>query len=381
MVYYLGYYDTLQNKEQWRGVAPTAANKMSYILSSLERAGYNVEIISPAATMKNKFYKGKTTQIGTHSRLKLFSTWPYKPRISRYLGRIHIRLQMYFYFLRNIKQEDTVIVYHSLSIMRAVRLLKKMCKFRLIIEAEEIYGDIKNNIRISDKELKYFQIADGYLFPAKQLEQKANLDHKPYVLIHGNYKAEPDKSGVFKKPEWQDKIHCVYAGTLDPRKGGALLAAKSALYLPENYYIHILGAGDKDRVNLIRSQIDEIVSQGSCGVSYDGCLRGDSFVQFLQRCQIGLSTQTPDGNYNNTSFPSKILTYMSNDLPVVTVRIPVVEDSAVHKYMHYYDDPTPLSIAEAIQNAVHSEKNHNGKEALAELDRQCVNALSELLGK
>lgn len=380
MIYYLGFYDTLENKAQWRGVAPTAANKMTYIISALEKGGHTVEVISPATTMKNKFFKGKTVPIGRCSRLKLFATWPHKSRILRFLGGWHMKIQVFFYMLSHVKSDDTVIVYHSLALMKRVRLLKRLCRFKLIIEAEEIYGDIQNNKRISNKELRYFQIADGYLFPAKQLEQKVNLEHRPYVLIHGTYQAEEDRGGQFQKPEWKDKVHCVYAGTLDPRKGGAALAAKAAMYLPQNYYVHILGAGGKDRIDIIKSQIEEVKQKGSCGVSYDGCLRGESFTRFLQCCQVGLSTQTPDGDYNDTSFPSKILTYMSNGLPVVTVRIPVVEKSAVHAYMNYYEDATPESIAAAIQTTVNSKNRKNGREALFELDEQCVKELSLLLG-
>lgn len=378
-IYYLGYYDTTDNRKQHRMVAPTAANKMTYIVSALERAGYEVMVISPASTMTNKFFKGKLTPIGQHSRLKLFFTWPHKPRFLRLIGRLQGNLQSIIYLLCHVKKNDTMIVYHSLPLMRIVRLLKAFCKFKLIIEVEEIYGDIQNNKHISNKEDKYFQIADGYLFPAKMLEQSVNHSRKPYVLVHGSYQPENKLGGQFKKPEWQNKIHCVYAGNLDPRKKGAFLAAKAAMHLPENYYVHILGAGGKERVELIKSQIDEIVKQGSCSVSYDGCLRGEDFTRFLQYCHIGLNTQTPEGEYINTSFPSKLLTYMANGLPVVTVRTPVIEESAIHEYMHYYENPTPQNIAKAIQDAFESENNKNGRDALIELDHQFIIALQSLL--
>lgn len=379
-IYYLGIYDTIENKQQHRMVAPTAVNKMTYIFSALEKAGYSVDVISPAPTMSNKFFKGKITPIGQHSRLKLFFTWPHKLRLLRFIGRLQIKFQTITYLLSKVKKDDTLIVYHSLSLMRIVRLLKKIRKFKLIIDVEEIYGDIQNSKHISDKELKYFQIADSYMFPAKALEQMINHSKKPYVLVHGSYLPEAERGGQFKKQEWQNKIHCVYAGNLDPRKQGALLAAKAALYLPENYHIHILGAGSKDRIALIQSQIDEIISQGSCGVSYDGCLRGENFTRFLQYCHIGLNTQTPEGKYINTSFPSKLLTYMANGLPVITVRTPIIEESAIHEYMYYYDEPTPQTIAKTIQNVMASPSTKNGRDALFELDQQFVSDLQKLLG-
>lgn len=379
MIYYLGFYDTLENREQYRAAAPTAVNKMTYIISAMEKTGHTVEVVSPAPTLTNKFFKGKSAQLGQRSRLILFATWPHKARITRLFGNWHMKLQVLFYMLRHVKNDDTVVVYHSLALMGLVRLLKRIRKFRLIIEAEEIYGDIQNKKRVSQKELKFFQIADGYIFPANRMEKKINTDHKPYVLIHGTYQAEEKREGQFRKPEWQDKIHCVYAGTLDPRKGGAMLAAKAAMHLPQNYYIHILGAGGKLSIDPLQAQIEEVKQKGGCGVSYDGCLRGEQFIRFLQFCQLGLSTQTPDGDYNDTSFPSKILTYMANGLPVVTVRIPVVEESAVNRYMHYYDDPTPESIAAAILAATKEHQKTDSRAVIADLDRDFRNRMQMLL--
>lgn len=69
----------------------------------------------------------------------------------------------------------------------------------------------------------------------------------------------------------------------------------------------------------------------------------------LQMCDIGLSTQIPEAEYNNTSFPSKVLSYMSNGLQVISARIPAIEASPVGRYIHYYDEQTPEKIAEGIQ--------------------------------
>lgn len=365
LIYYLGYYDTYENKDEGRSHAPAASNKMTYIVSALERNGHTVEIVSPSMTQNNRFLKGKTVPIGERSRLKLFASFPYRPRVLRVLGRWLLKGQIVWYLLRRLKKDDVVMAYHSLALMNRIRLLKRFRKFRLLLEVEEIYGDVMQNAKVSQKELDFFRIADGYLFPARRLGEKVNTENKPQALIHGTYECEKLSAESFS----DDKIHCVYAGTLDPRKGGAANAVKAARFLPANYHVHILGNGSEIQVKEIRELVDRIKQVSACGISYDGCRHGEEFSAFLQKCQIGLSTQNPDGCYNDTSFPSKILTYMANGLQVVTVRIPVVEESAVHDKMHYYDDPQPEKIAAAIQAAAAGEEKDT-RSVLEALDLQ-----------
>ena len=379
LIYYLGYYDTQDNKEENRAIALAATNKMTYIISALEKLGHTVQIISPSATLNNRFYKGKRLPVGTRSSVKLFATWPYRIRLLRWIGRAFLRISSMCYLLHNIKKDDTVIVYHSLALINCVKWLKKLRNCRLIMEIEEFYGDVMEKQKVSDREQKYFQIADGYLFPAKQLEEKVNVGKKPYTLIHGTYQTEWDRKCRFIEPEYQNKIHCVYAGTLDPRKGGAENAVNAAMHLSEQFHIHILGFGHERELEHIREVIDRVRKTSQCTVTYDGCFSGEAFVEFLQKCQIGLSTQNPEGIYNDTSFPSKILTYMANGLQVVTVRIPVVERSAVDRNMHYYNAPIPEEIAAAIRAAAESDQNQDGRSALLVLDAEFTEKLEKLL--
>ncbi len=378
-IFYIGFYNTNENAYEGRSHNLAASNKMTYIVSAMEKLGYSVDVISASATTKKSFFRGKTVPLGERSQLRLFTTWPYSPRVLRILGRYHLRVQMMWYLLRYIKKGDTVLVYHSLALMGRIRWLKRLKKIRLIIEVEEFYGDVMQNQDVSDKEQKFFQIADGYLFPAKRLEQKVNIKKKPHVIIHGTYQAEEDLGAHFEKPEWQHKIHCVYAGTFDPRKGGVQAAVNAAKYLPAGYHMHILGAGSQKDILAIKRKLEEISQLGSCTASYDGCLRGEQFTRFLQCCHIGLSTQNPNAAFNDTSFPSKILTYMTNGLQVVTVRIPVVEESSVGKWMHYYDKQDPEQIAAAIRSVAECEDKVDVRSVIADLDREFMKNMRDLL--
>ena len=67
------------------------------------------------------------------------------------------------------------------------------------------------------------------------------------MVIYGTYNVEKQIANKFD----DGKIHCVYAGTFDPRKGG-MSAVNAAKFLDEKYHIHILGFGtEKDKKLLI----------------------------------------------------------------------------------------------------------------------------------
>ena len=152
----------------------------------------------------------------------------------------------------------------------------------------------------------------------------------------------------------------------------------AAEYLSENFWVHILGFGTDAEVRDMKQKISEMNSKIAATITYDGLLQGKEYISFMQKCQIGLSTQNPNAKFNNTSFPSKILSYMANGLRVVTVRIPVVEASAIGDDMYYYDKQEPKEIAEAIQS-VDFKDGYDGRRKIQELDEKFKNDLKRLL--
>lgn len=374
---YLAYYDTPENAAENRNVGLAAANKMTYICDALNRAGQTVEIISASGTKNKKGCRGKTVQLSEMTSLKLFSCMGAGSVLQRVLGRNILKLKLFFYLLCHIQKRETVIVYHSVAYAGMVTLLKRLKDFRLILEVEEIYADVNGREQDRQKEYRVFSAADAYILPAEQLNQKINPSGKPYTLICGTYQAEPDRNCRFEEPSLQNKIHCVYAGTLDPRKGGQA-AIRAAQFLPENYHMHIIGFGSEKDFSETMKLLEQTAPKCRCGLTYDGCLRGEEYIRFLQSCQIGLCTQNSDAAFTDTSFPSKILSYMANGLQVVTVRIPAVEESPVGQYMSYYDDPAPEAIAKTIM-AVDVSETKDSRSVLETLDREFVQNIKTLL--
>ncbi len=367
---YIGHY-AIPSKHCNRYVALSAVNKMSYICDAINESGYPIEILSASTSKKSA--RGENCQIAENRKLKLFPSAGRKNLFHRIINRIVSKVSFFCYLLFSLKKKDTVIVYHSLGFMKTINFFKRLKGFNLILEVEEIYGDVLNEPKTVAKELKFFKKADAYIFPTKMLDEKINTEGKPSVIIHGTYQVEEEKERLFN----DGKIHVVYAGTLDPRKGGALAATMSGAYLPENYHVHILGFGSEEEKRNIQNLVNEVQARTKCTVTYDGVKSGEEYIQFLQSCDIGLSTQNPDAAFNETSFPSKILSYMANGLRVVSIRIPAIETSAIGEYMYYYDKQTPEEIAKAIIQI--NDDDYQGKQIISELNVKFISDIVFLL--
>lgn len=241
------------------------------------------------------------------------------------------------------------------------------------MEVEEIYQDARDYSEyIKQSELNMFESADAYIFSTELLEQKLNHNHKPFVVIYGTYKVE---SQFVDK--WDDgKIHVVYAGTFDPRKGGASAAVTAAMYLPSNYHLHVLGFGSENEVEDIKMKVNVVNEQAKAVVTYEGLLLGRDYIEFIQRCHIGLSTQNPDAIFNATSFPSKILSYMANGLAVVSVKIDAVTQASIGNDINYYIKQSPEEIANTIMQV---DIQKDCRDVITELNSEFIRKVKLLL--
>lgn len=373
---YLGYYDLPEHTNEQRYFAFSAKGKMDYLLSVLQRIGYEVEVVSASHTLGSSACPGKVVPLREGGTLRLFSTSPWGSLPFRVISRGWMRAQLFFWLLRNLKRGQPILVYHSAGYARLVALARRVRRFRLILEVEEIYADVTESGSVRRKESSAFRHADAFIFPTDLLNDTLNRKSKPYAVVHGTYRGEP----AHDVARLNDRIHVVYAGTFDPRKGGALAAAAAAEYLDNRYHVHIIGSGTKSDTDALLSLIEKVSARTECRLTYDGLLAGEDYIRFLQSCDIGLSTQRPDAAFNETSFPSKVLSYMANGLRVVSIRIAALERSQVSDLLHYYDSDNPAALAAAIQ-AVDLCAPYDSRERIRRLDDEFCAALSELISR
>lgn len=368
---YIGYYDTNPDR---RISSPAAVDKMNYIADVVSRIAGSAEIIS-CSTYSPIADKAHIESITDRITVRYMRTRrKHKTKAGILYDVLYDRLGLLFFLIKNINKNDTIIVYHSLLNMKVIQLLRRIKKARIVLEVEEVYNDVGGLKRDTRKEeISYIQSGDAYIFPTEIMNKELNKGNKKSVIVHGTYKTNDFCTSRFS----DGKIHIVYAGTFEQKKGGALIAIDSAQYLSADYVLHILGFGNELEIKSVTDRIEEIKDKCECQLLYEGKKMGKEYTEFISRCDIGLSSQNPEGDYNNTSFPSKILSYMCNGLKVVSVRIPVVETSNINGGIWYYDSSNPKKLADAIMEA--SKDKIDPRKMIRELDKRFEGDIQEVL--
>jgi len=222
---------------------------MAYILDTIKKS-HSCTLVSLAVYKKHQWKAVSSRKIRLDERETdvIMPSFGSPLRLLRGLNSLLIPVFIFLYGLFHFHEDDVVIGYHSLHYTGAINLCKKLRHFRLALEVEEVYADVAENEARREREIKLFKTADAFLFPTKMLDDLINREKKPSMIIHGTYGTEPERD----TGRGDGKIHVVYAGTLDPRKGGAAAAAAAAAFLDDHYHLHIIGFGSEaDRRSLL----------------------------------------------------------------------------------------------------------------------------------
>jgi len=374
-VLYLGYYSCPELEAQGRPVVPAAQDKMGYIVAVLNEIGLRVRLVSALHTRSTYGYPRLDMDMPDGNSIRAFRALRYGGLIRRLTRSIWMHVALFTLLMREGERGRSVIAYHSLGYAATLALAQFVKGFRLVLEVEELYSDISERRMDLWRERVVFSRAHAFIIPTEELNAVVNCRRRPYAIVHGAY--APVHPGGRRFPG--RRIHAVYAGTLDARKGGAIAAVDAARYLDGRYHVHVIGFGSENELAAVQRRIEEVNASGTCRVTYDGLLSGQDYSRFLESCDIGLSTHRMEGAFNATSFPSKVLSYMRHGLRVVSARIQVVESSAVSRLVSFYDEDTPEAIAAAIE-AVNLADPYEPRLALWELHRDFVGRLSCILG-
>lgn len=347
--------------------SPAALIKMKYMVDVMEQTtDLQVVSFSSGGGQFHGIYLPKTAPLTEKSTIRYCATFGSGYKIIRYVERIINKIQLFFYLLFQVRKNDIAIIYHERYYLPIVNLLKRVKNRKIIYEVNELYSNAANYTEeIVELEKKGLRIADGYIFGSDVLCDICDLDSsKPNIVSYGTY----FYSTVHMEKFDDGKIHLFFSGTLDPKKGGAYIAAKSIEYLPENYHLHLLGFGSKDDVKKIKLLIAEMARKSKATVSYDGVKLGEEYDRFIRKCHIGLSTQTPFGKYNDSSFQSKVITYLANGLTVVAVKTNPLLRSKVAPIINFYEGDSPEDLAATIlKTQIVAPEKSTG--IIAELDK------------
>jgi hypothetical protein len=337
------------------GLAGT--NKMEYVAKVLNKdLSLEVDLVSPSwfsdnsnisDQIKNKYFTNIFTPKSIKSTSKLFVL----------INILISNIWLFFFLIFNVKKKEKILVYHSPWLSIPFVLAKSIKKFNLILEVEEIYADVWPLSKFFKAvERKIINIADSYLVVSEVLGKM--LPEKPKVILYGTYWNIEISEKAYRE---STNLEVVYCGAIDSYLGGAFNLVKSAIYLNKGINVNILGYAKLEEIAKLKKLIKEVnASLGRNAVIFHGLLHGDEFNNFLQKCDVGINPQN-EGNHMNSAFPSKILTYLSNRLLVVSTNVLGVKESKIKDSIIFTENDMLNSIANALNsiNNIDGQKNSN----------------------
>jgi len=348
-IYYFGTYNIINGKHK-RRCSTSAIVKMNYMLYALNQAGFDVELISSSYIVEKKwcFDKGAKIKLNDHNSLNLSPSFGYKTILGKHLSVIFTSI-FFFFKLLKIRKCDTLIVYHGNWFSNPILLAKKIKRFQLIVEVEEIYTyAFKRPIKGLKKELKFIMSANKYIFVNDLICDIFNLNKDKSIVCYGPYIMNTEDVEQIKFKD--DKIHVAYSGSFNKVKGGVYNTIEAARYLSDDYVMHILGFGEKSDEEEVKLLIKRVNQNSKCKVIFEGEKNQLEYYSFMKGCTLGLNPQIW-GDHMLYAYPSKLLVYLSLGLNIVTSPLKTLKVSSVNTYFNYYEEESPQSLAKAIANA------------------------------
>jgi len=165
----------------------------------------------------------------------------------------------------------------------------------------------------------------------------------PSELVPGFFTASPFP----KKPREPGCLKFLYAGTLALTHGIDLLIETLSLLPARGWHLDIAGTGP------LESNVQQAVKERrwSDKVTFHGSLSTIATQELASGCDVALNCQKMSHPISEVTFPSKIFTYLSAELVIISSRASQV-DKVCGNACIYYDKDDPKALAAAMTEAV-----------------------------
>lgn len=268
---------------------------------------------------------------------------------SQYIGTFNLsgvrqlQLMVKAFFKTLFMPRDTVVIYDALVIaasygaVAGARLSGKRC-VTVITDLPQYMpvSSSERQLRINDK---LIDMADGYVFLTKQMNETVNVKGKPYVVLEGHVDSE--MSSREHKPFDTECKRVLYAGTLNKIYGIKNLCESFASVSSEDEELHIYGDGD------YASELKELISDHPNIVYHGNCVNSVVVDAELDAALL-VNPRPTEGEYTKYSFPSKTLEYMVSGTPVLSARLQGIPEE-YDDYLYYFDDKAENGLATALR--------------------------------
>jgi hypothetical protein len=256
--------------------------------------------------------------------------------------------------LKNESPFKKIIIYHSFIFFPLILFLF-VSRRKFILQVNEVFSRAgSHNLFIHFLiEKVMFYLASDFILASRQLSNFLPL--RKQKLLNDT----PLIPGPIYMPKNITQVKgtinickLVYAGMVDKIKvGGAFIAIQLALLLDSaEYSIDIYGFGTAADIDCLENQIKACNLESRTKVRYLGSLPHDVLVETLSNYDVGLATQYIGTNFSSSSFPSKILTYLSAGLHAVSASSATVRDWSFSDTIFIYSESNLTDLVSHIKS-------------------------------
>ena len=350
-VHYIAQYANCEDVGRGYLFSPGGISKMNYFLYSLSQLHVQTCVFSLCRHRQKGLKSRRHGKTPFDQPVTYACSLNLNVRLSGLIANAFAQIQLFFYLLSLSAENDTVLFYHERFYAPVFKIIQKIKKLNIICDIEELYTVHAQYVpKVIEHEKIYLRSFDKYIVATSELISAIGIKGKPCVVCNGVY--APILAG--KLPKGTSYVQILYAGTFDKTKGGVYAAISAFKCLDTKFRLIVCGWGNHEEVSLVQSMAHEVnTEKGEEQITYRGFVPNTSqeYRNLLLSSHIGLSTQNPDGDYNTTSFPSKIFEYMRYGLIVVSTPLKVVETLPIARCVTTIQTYSPQGIAEAIRKA------------------------------
>lgn len=345
-VHYIGWYITDNEWGQYKANVP-GMMKMRYVADQIKKTTDDLHILS-FADKQNCFLYGLKNIVNDGLTIHYTGGCNYSGNLGKYINTLIKKIYFVLYVIFYASNKDLIVLYHSYAYTKLLAKLQKIVRRNIVIEVEEIYGyNAIKDMPWVDDEIAQIKKFNKFTCVNDGIPQVLGLKKDDYVVIYG--------AGIFPERTAQrfddGKIHVVYSGTIEGKKMGAMSAVEAAKCFSSKYKLHISGFGKPENIDILKKRIEEINKEvGEERIKYEGFLSEQDMHKLMFSCHIGLSPNVLRPNFANSTFPSKVVTYMCHDLSVV-ISYATAYDFPISEGWVFYREQTPECIASAVMSA------------------------------
>jgi glycosyltransferase involved in cell wall biosynthesis len=166
----------------------------------------------------------------------------------------------------------------------------------------------------------------------------------PKILVPGFYNPLRQKS---RAPSPGTNTHFLYAGSLDSPRGIDLLLKTIPLLPDSGWRLDIAGSGP------LESKVLQLLENSTFAkkVLFHSALDSQACSQLMDEADIGLNLQISGNPISQVTFPSKLFSYLSSGLLVISSKASEVE-AILGKACLYLSQETPEALADLMTRQI-----------------------------